>query len=286
LTGAGGTEDLTMTIKTMSVILDLATERPAVALATDLAKRLGAQLTGVAPIFDPLIPAYAATPMPAELLVATREHAVDQAQKAAKAFKDGTAAAGIGAESFVADVVAGGYFDALLDHCRLSDLVVIGQDHPVQTEPARIPAIEAVMFRSGAPLLLVPRDGEAVLNEENAMIAWDGSGPAARAVRDALPLLERAKTVEVVSVGNAGDDQDVLSGLIAYLARHGVNATAKVIARDSAGIADTLIAHASAIKAGWMVMGGYGHSRLREFVVGGTTRHMIDAATLPVFMAH
>lgn len=275
-----------MTIKTISVVLDISSKRPAAALAIDLAKRLGAELTGVSPIFDPIVPGYAAAPMPADFIVAAREQAVDQANATAKRFSDAAAAAGCTAHTRVVDVIAGGFFDAMLGYCRLSDLAVVGQDDPDEPEPARVPAIEQVMFRGGTPLLLVPRNGPKTLGEGRAAIAWDGSGPAARAIRGALPLLERTGTVELVTVD--GDQQPADNGapnVVAYLKAHGITAEATSI-ESTGSIADTLLKHAADNKVDWLVMGGYGHSRLREFVMGGTTRHMLDHATVPIVMAH
>lgn len=168
---------------------------------------------------------------------------------------------------------------------RNFDLIVAEQPDPDLPDERRS-MIEAVLFASGRPVLVVPSK-EGVLGKlENVLVAWDGSATAARAVGDAIPFLARARRVELVTAVDAVDKTAGSSPrIVRHLARHGVEAAFHrlPIADD---VASTLLSHASHAAADLMVMGGYGHSRLRERMLGGATRGVLEAMTLPVLMAH
>ena len=137
-------------------------------------------------------------------------------------------------------------------------------------------------------MLIVPYIQKAGLKLDRAMVCWDGSRNAGRAVADALPLLARAKTVEVVIVtGGPGKSDEVAGADIAHhLARHGLKVEVeRLVARDI-DITSTILSRAADIGADLIVMGGYGHSRLREFVLGGATRGILASMTVPVLMSH
>jgi len=118
------------------------------------------------------------------------------------------------------------------------------------------------------------------------MVAWDGSAPAARALGDAMPMLARARRVEVVVVDD-GPDGDTIPGSDAqrHLKRHGIEAGLRRLT-GTRDVADTLLSQASDTGADLLVMGGYGHSRFREFILGGATEGVLASMTLPVLMAH
>ena len=118
---------------------------------------------------------------------------------------------------------------------------------------------------------------------------WDGSRAAARAIADAMPLLERAKIIEVVIiVADERDKQYEIEGVDMgqHLARHGLKVDVKRIDYGNLDVADALLSHAADYDADFIVMGGYGHSRLREFVLGGVTRSILRTMTAPVLMSH
>ena len=137
-------------------------------------------------------------------------------------------------------------------------------------------------------MLIVPYIQRAGLKLDRAMVCWDGSRNAARAIADALPLLARAKAVEVVIVtGEPGKSDEIAGADIGqHLARHGLKVEVeRLVARDI-DITSTLLSRAADLGADLMVMGGYGHSRLREFVLGGATRGILASMTVPVLMSH
>src|SRR5437763_17215486 len=122
---------------------------------------------------------------------------------------------------------------------------------------------------------------------DRGLVCWDGSRNAARAVGDAMPFLRRSKTVEVLSIGEQPKSREILGADIAqHLARHGVKVEVKDIVAADMDAANTILSHAADISADFMVMGGYGHSRLREFVLGGVTRSILKTMTLPTLLSH
>lgn len=172
-----------------------------------------------------------------------------------------------------------------LKKARLSDIMIMQvpqKDAPLQRDLA----IDLLMD-GGAPLLLVPGDWSGKL-PNRIIVAWDGSTAAARAVRDAMVLLRSAAMVHVVAVTGEKDIAQNATGadLAAHLTRHGCTVEVDVIPLEKRGVAATLAAHAAKIHADLLVMGGYGHSRLREFVLGGVTRDMFKLGQVPVLMAH
>jgi nucleotide-binding universal stress UspA family protein len=145
---------------------------------------------------------------------------------------------------------------------------------------------EAVLFGSGGPVWVFPA-AETSAHLRTVAIAWDGGRAAARAVRDALPILAEADDVTILSVS---DDKPIegasVEALRHYLKAHGAPAVSVSITRGDEPVGDTLQAAALACGAGLLVMGGYGHSRLREFALGGATRSVLGRAALPIFLSH
>jgi nucleotide-binding universal stress UspA family protein len=137
-------------------------------------------------------------------------------------------------------------------------------------------------------MIVVPYIQKEPLKLDLIMVCWDGSRPAARAIADAMPFLEKGKHVELVIVSNDSGKKDEIEGadMGQHLARHGLNVEIKRI--DSAGIdvADALLSHAADSGADFIVMGGYGHSRLREFILGGVTQSMLRSLTVPALLSH
>lgn len=278
----------TSLIRDMLVVVDLAGQRNSAKFAVDLATRVGSHLTGLALAYDPITPAYSmAAPIPTDFMVSAREQAMTEAKEAAEAFEAIAGAAGLPVETRVSDVMVGDGFGGIIDHCKLTDLVVIGQDNPDQREPLREVLTEAVMFQASVPTLLVPHAGPSAFKPDHAVVAWNGGSTAARAMRASMPLLQLAKKVTVVVVEDGKRRADMAGADAAtYLARHGFDVTVRTINRKPTGIGQTLIGFVQEIGADWLVMGAYGHSRIREFILGGTTASILKSMTTPVLMAH
>jgi nucleotide-binding universal stress UspA family protein len=183
-----------------------------------------------------------------------------------------------------------GVADCVLPYARASDLVVACQTDREWSESDRLDVADRLAMESGRPVLIVPNAGVHSRVGERVLVAWNGRREAARAVFDALPILRRATNVKVVWV-NPQSEREVARDLpaadiCAALARHGVRceATEQIAARG--GVGETLMTCANDMSADLLVMGCYGHTRLRELVFGGASRHVLRHMTIPVRMSH
>ena len=149
---------------------------------------------------------------------------------------------------------------------------------------------EAVLFGSGRPIVIYPQEPPLAPGPAfgTVVIAWDGETAAARAVADALPVLRAAGRVRVLTVGGekSGIDADTAKDLLRHLARHGIEAAVDPVEAGSAQIGQVFGDYLAARKVDLLVMGGFGHSRAREFVLGGATRAVLGAPLCPVLMSH
>jgi nucleotide-binding universal stress UspA family protein len=173
--------------------------------------------------------------------------------------------------------------DIVKVHARYADLAIVGQ--PLGGEIDSLAA--AVCLGAGRPVLVVPRYGTFVTIGERVLVAWDAGREACRAVNDALPLLRMAKQVVVMSV-NAGESPGLAPGddIALHLARHGISVATSSERATDIDVANLLLSRAADLSADPIVMGAYGHSRLRELVLGGVTRRILEEMTLPVLMSH
>jgi nucleotide-binding universal stress UspA family protein len=167
---------------------------------------------------------------------------------------------------------------------RLSDLVVFGRtggDAP----PDLVAVLEATLFASGRPLVLVPPTPPATIGERVA-IAWNDGAEAAHAVAGALPFLDSAKAVHVLTAKSRRIAPEAAQDLVGYLQWRGIAAEHQPVAETDEPVAEALLDAAAAAGADLLVMGGYGRTRLSELVLGGVTRHILNNPTIPVLMAH
>ena len=278
-----------MTLKSILVHLDRSRHcKLRLDTAVRLAVEFRAQLVGAYLMAGiELAPSVAAL-LPSDLVERRmREHADAQAESE-QAFRQAAAAARIAAEW---RAPAGPPFDAAVAHGRCADLVVLGQSDAEDSESIFVDELIATTILSTArPTLIIPHIGPRSTLGQNVLVAWDGGREAARAVADALPFLERAKRVDVITVspesgGHAADSQ-AITRLAAYLKAHGVT---PVVDRDvvsDISVGERLLSRAADLGSDLVVMGGYAHTRLRELVLGGVTRTMLEAMTVPVLMSH
>jgi nucleotide-binding universal stress UspA family protein len=173
-------------------------------------------------------------------------------------------------------------------HARYADLVVVNQTEPDAPDATHFG--DAVLLSVGRPVLLVPYAGEIRKFAENVLVCWNASREASRAVTDALPLLARAANVTVLSVdGSAtgtGHGESPGSDIALYLARHGVRAEVSRTPATAVDVGNVILSRAADLGADLIVMGAYGHSRVREIVLGGATRTLLQSMTVPVLMSH
>jgi nucleotide-binding universal stress UspA family protein len=174
--------------------------------------------------------------------------------------------------------------DALLSHSRMADVAVVSEPPNAKDEDDLAASATYFVMAAHCPILAVPYESKSLDCTGKAVIAWNGSAPAARAMRAAVPMLKLANSVEVITIG---EDPSHFPGEAActYLSRHGVRA--ELVVRPRRGkIADAMHDLLIDRKADYLVMGAYGHTRFRETLFGGVTRHFIRQSPVPVFMTH
>ena len=165
---------------------------------------------------------------------------------------------------------------------RLSDVIVLS--HPDKAEGDGEATLDAALFGSGRPVMLAPADAGQAFGKRIA-VAWDGSKEGACAVFAALPMLAKAEEVVIITAREGGDEAEP-SDLARYLARHGIEGKTWAYTPGSESIADGLLEQAEHARADMLVMGAYGHSRLRERILGGATQGVLDRAKIAVLMMH
>jgi nucleotide-binding universal stress UspA family protein len=260
---------------------------PAGDYAVSVAGAMNAHLAGVAFVYDPIVPVSATGYIPAEVIDRQQADNEADAKAAIDRFDQLTKRAGLSAEPLTITASLAGAGEQFGRIARRFDLAVVGQAEPETSTIDDIIA-ETTLFESGRPMIVVPYIQKAPLKLDKVMVCWDGSRQAARAIGDAMPLLTKAGKVEIVIIANEPGKQDEIAGIDMgqHLARHGLKVDLERIPRGDVDVADALLSHAADSGADFLVMGGYGHSRLREFVLGGVTRSIFRSMTLPTLMAH
>jgi nucleotide-binding universal stress UspA family protein len=260
---------------------------PAADYAVLLASTLEAHLTGIAFVYDPIVPVSATGYIPAEVIERQQADNEAAAKAALERFGQATTRAGLSAEPLTINASLAGAGEQFGRIARRFDLAVVGQAEPEGSSVDDIIA-ETTLFESGRPMIVVPYIQKGPLKLDRVMVCWDGSRQAARAVGDAIPLLVKAGKVEIVIIANEPGKQDEIEGadMGQHLARHGLKIEVERIPGGDVDVADALLSHAADSGADLLVMGGYGHSRLREFVLGGVTRSILRSMTAPVLMSH
>jgi len=255
--------------------------------AVSVAAALEAHLTGVAFIYDPVVPISGAGYIPAEVIETQRDDNEAAAEAAIKSFTAASNQAGISAEPLMTSASLGGAGDHFARMARRFDLAIVGQAQPEVSGMEQVIG-ETTLFESGRPMIVVPYIQKAPFKTNNVMICWDGSRTATRAVADAIPIIGNSGRVEIVIVANERGKQDEIEGadIGQHLARHGLKVDVHRISGGNIDVGDALLSHAADSGADLMVMGGYGHSRLREFVLGGVTRSIFESMTVPVLLSH
>jgi nucleotide-binding universal stress UspA family protein len=258
--------------------------------ALGLAAALGAHVTALGLIAEPYLRGTSVHHLPADLvrnLVAGAEAELAPVLRAAEEL---AAAHGVALEVRRESGSVDRLPAIVAHHARRADLTIVGLPDPQGHGADDALLAEAAFMDSGRPALVVPAGSTRSIPPGRALVAWDGSREAARATGDALPLLRLTQAVTVLVVG--GHDASVETGaapgvgIAAHLSRHGIKAEVRNVTQSGMSVPDTILAQATDDGADLLVMGGYGHSRLREMMLGGTTRYMLHHATLPVLLAH
>lgn len=258
--------------------------------ALALAEAFDAHLAALCLVVEPYVPAVVGINLPAEVLAQQREQAEATAARLLERAAQRAESRGIALERRQETVMVDRLGDALARQARHADLAIVGQPDPERSGVDDALLVEAAFMGSGRPALVIPYIGPRAVPPERVLAAWDGSREAARALNDALPLLARAKEVALLIIDpeTLGDRVGQVPGadIAAHLARHGIAVTVKTAPSGGLDPGDVLLSVAADEATDLLVMGGYGHSRLRELVLGGTTAHILKHMTLPVLFSH
>jgi nucleotide-binding universal stress UspA family protein len=172
---------------------------------------------------------------------------------------------------------------------RFADLVVMGRPYAKGRGQELEAVIESALFEGQVPVLIVPDDYAGAVAARRVVVAWNQSSEALSAIRKALPVLKAADLVDITVIDpptHGPERSDPGGQLSQMLSRHGVHAEVSVLAKTMPRVSDVLNRHIRDSNADLVVMGAYGHSRFREAILGGATRHMLEMAEVPVLMAH
>jgi hypothetical protein len=255
--------------------------------AVSLAELFEAHLTGVA-FTDQRVLEVSFAELPSDVV----EKIVSEAESAAQAAIDRFARISEGRLLSVAHRIVNESGQspprAFAQMARCFDLSVVMQpDRDAWADDAL--TIEAALFESGRPVIAIPFIQRQGIKLDQVVCCWDGGRAAARAIADALPLLQKAENVRVLTITSKSSSAlNECRGLEigAHLARHGIKIDVETVPVPDVDVADTILNWVADHSASMVVMGGYGHSRLREFVLGGVTRTMLASMTVPVFLSH
>jgi nucleotide-binding universal stress UspA family protein len=225
--------------------------------------------------------------IPPEVIESQREESNKKVRTAITRFEQLAKRTGISFETRTISASISGAADEIGRIGRRFDLVIVGQPQRSDSLPDDV-VDEGVLFESGRPVVFVPFIQKSGMKLDRIMVCWDGGRAAARAIADAIPFLKNAKQVEIVIISDKPGRNDELPGadLGQHLARHGLKVDVKRITSPDIDVPSTILSYAADSSADLIVMGGYGHSRLREFVLGGATRGLLEAMTVPVLMSH
>ncbi|MBV8398926.1 MAG: universal stress protein [Acetobacteraceae bacterium] len=284
-----------MGVRDIIVVLD-ETRRSEVrlAMAADLARTNDAHLIGLCPLDLIALPATTsfeiagyAESIVLDVIARMRAQARERATPIETRFREQLRINNLQGEWRLADGPAA---DVVVRQARSADVVILGQNDPDDPpQPQAKHLVEHMLFGSGRPVLVIPYAGQFSSIGRRVLIGWNESREATRAVHDALPLIRPDAAVTLLSVTRnaAGASEDFSTvEIAAHLARHGLSVTTADLPRGDVRAEDLLLNQASEMGADLVVIGGYGHSRLREMVLGGVTRSLLKSMVAPVLMSH
>lgn len=256
--------------------------------AITLAQAHEAHLTGIYAAIEPFLPGSIVAEVPSQLLDGLREQVAVRVAAAEAVFTEAVERAGLLSDFRVAHCPGSRVAEVVALHARYADLAILGQPEPGDNGEVDAEVPEDVVLSVGRPVLVIPYIGAGKQIGKRILIAWDGGREAARAVNDALPLLVKAESVAVLVINpsRGGHGEQPGADIALHLARHGITAEAQHIEVRDISTGNALLSRLADEDIDLLVMGAYGHSRLRQMVLGGVTRELFQQMTVPVLMSH
>ncbi len=277
-----------MAIKNLLVHIDHSTACDnRVKAAIELATGHEARISALFVVPDYFVPSYVEAQISADIIAEINEQAVERAREAQSKVKAQIEAAGMKVDCYIEE---GNLVGILSDYARYTDLLLLGQSQTDDPDNISEGLADHLVLEGGVPCLVIPYIGTRQTLGKHVLLAWNESRESARALRDALPILQTANQVTVLLVKPKSHDEKHTAieekVILSYLADHGVEARIDLCIDKHLDPGDTILAQASDNDIDLIVMGAYGHSRLREIVLGGATRHLLKEMTVPILISH
>ncbi len=277
-----------MAIKNVTVHIDHSEScKHRVKAAIDVVKQNNARLTALFVVPDYFVPSYVEAQISADVITQINDQAMEHASETMSRVKKQIADAGLSVDAFIEE---GNLIGILNDYSLYTDLLILGQSQPEDPDNLSESLADHLVMEGGAPCLVIPYIGARQTLAKRVLVAWNESRECARALKEALPVLKQADKVTVLLIKQKSHDEEHTAiqkkVMLGYLADHDINADISICIDNHLDAGDTLIAEAIDNDNDLIVMGAYGHSRLRELVLGGATRHLLKQMTVPVFISH
>ena len=278
-----------MDIKNILVHLDHSNNcEQRLATAIELAQQYEASLTGLFIVQQYAIPAYVEAQVSVEIINEITENAIARAKDRIAVLQQLVDDSGVAMQ---AHIMEGPVIPILREHSKYSDMLILGQHQPDDPEDVSHGLADALLFEGACPCLVVPSSGTTTSTMKRILLTWNASRESSHAMHEALPLLANAEEVVVLSSEPDTYDNQLANGhphahqLEKYLDAHGIPAIFSGTG-DQRSVSDAILAQASDMDADLIVMGAYGHARLREIILGGVTRDLLKQSPVPVLLAH
>jgi nucleotide-binding universal stress UspA family protein len=256
--------------------------------AITVAEAFDAHVAGVAFAYAPEFPGYVMLEIPPNVVAGMVEESKRAAEAAIRRFDEAAKRRLLSAEHRLTKTVGLEAPTLFATLARRFDLSIFLQSN--LNGVTNDDMIESSLFESGRPVIVVPYIYKHGLKLDRVVCCWDGGRAAARAINDAMPLLVKADKIDLLIIENDKTKNEVTEirgvEMASHLARHDVNVEVKIIPAPDVDVANAILSHVADESGTLIVMGGYGHSKLREIILGGVTRAMLKSMTAPVFMSH
>lgn len=273
----------------VTFVRDFEAERGTLMAAASMAEAHDGHLTVVCLGIDRTQPGAYYAGASAIALQQTLVEAQKDAEEAETRVRDALGTRSASWEAIAATTQIGALGPVVADFTRLADITVAAKPYGTGRSVEDVAIVEGALFGSRTPVLVLPREVETEVRPSHVVVAWNESLEALSAIRGAMPFLEKAKAVNIAIIdppSHGADRSDPGGALAEMLSRHGIRADISVLAKTMPRVSDVICRHVRDISADLVVMGGYGHSRFREAILGGATRNMLELAEVPVLMAH
>ena len=241
----------------------------------------------VVPLY--IVPSYVEAQISVDLINDVTEQAMEKARETAEGYRQKAKQAGV---DFEIHVLEGQLIPVLREHSKYADLLILGQDDPEDPDSTSYGLADALLFEGACPCLVVPHSGKLKAPGKRILVTWNASRESSRALRGALPLLQSADEVVVVSSEPSSDNNDLAEGhphaeaLDRFLRSHGIEAISGGLGDPDVSPSEAIIGQAAEMDADLIVMGAYGHARLREIILGGVTRDLLKRAPTCLMLSH